>query len=80
MQTMMAFPGLVLMEFNITAAPAYVPEFMELRNGKLWPNDRPGLGITLDNSLLTLVETLTEGTPGTATNTYRRLDGSPTHW
>jgi L-alanine-DL-glutamate epimerase-like enolase superfamily enzyme len=80
MQTMMAFPGLVLMEFNITSAPDYVPEFVELRNGKLWPNDRPGLGITLENSLLTAVETLTEGSAGSAGNTYRRPDGSPTHW
>lgn len=80
MHTMMAFPGQVLMEFNITQAPNYVPEFMELRNGKLWPNDRPGLGITLDESLLTLVETFTEGGPGPAGNTYRRLDGSPSHW
>lgn len=80
LHTMMAFPGQVLMEFNITSAPNYVPEFMELRNGKLWPNERPGLGITLDESLLTLVETFTEGGPGPAGNTYRRLDGSPTHW
>ena len=47
MQTMMAFPGQVLMEYNQGERPVpYLPEFLECRNGKVWPNDRPGLGVT----------------------------------
>ena len=78
MQTMMAFPGQVLMEYNQGERPVpYLPEFLECRNGKVWPNDRPGLGLTVDERQLTLVETVTEGAPGA---TQRRLDGSLTHW
>ena len=43
MHTMMAFPGQVLMEYNQGERPVpYMPEFLECRNGKVWPNDRPG--------------------------------------
>jgi galactonate dehydratase len=45
MHTMMAFPGQVLMEYNQGERPVpYMPEFLECRNGKVWPNERPGLG------------------------------------
>jgi L-alanine-DL-glutamate epimerase-like enolase superfamily enzyme len=78
MHTMMAFPGQVLMEYNQGERPVpYMPEFLECRNGKVWPNDRPGLGISVDEKQLTLVETMTESAPG---STQRRLDGSLTHW
>ena len=55
----------------------YLPEFLECRNGKVWPNDRPGLGVTVDERQLVFVEAVTEGAPGA---TQRRLDGSLTHW
>jgi L-alanine-DL-glutamate epimerase-like enolase superfamily enzyme len=78
MHTMMAFPGQVLMEFNLhDRRVAYAPELVEFRNGKVWPNDRPGLGVTIDESQLTFVEEMTQGAPGP---TYLRPDGSPTHW
>jgi L-alanine-DL-glutamate epimerase-like enolase superfamily enzyme len=78
MHTMMAFPGQVLMEFNQHERPVpYMPEFLECRNGKVWPNDRPGLGISVDETQLTFIEEMTEGAQGP---TYRRPDGSPTHW
>jgi L-alanine-DL-glutamate epimerase-like enolase superfamily enzyme len=78
MQTMMAFPGQVLMEYNLGERPVpYLPEFLECRNGKVWPNDRPGLGVTVDERQLVFVEAVTEGAPGA---TQRRLDGSLTHW
>jgi len=78
MHTMMAFPGQVLMEFNQHDRPVpYLPEFLDFRNGKVWPNDRPGLGVTIDEKQLTPIETLTEGASGP---TYLRPDGSPTHW
>jgi L-alanine-DL-glutamate epimerase-like enolase superfamily enzyme len=78
MHTMMAFPGQVLMEYNQGERPVpYLSEFLECRNGKVWPNDRSGLGLTVDERQLVLVETVTEGAPGA---TQRRLDGSLTHW
>jgi galactonate dehydratase len=54
-----------------------MPEVLECRNGKVWPNDRPGLGVSVDEKQLTLVETMTEGAQGI---THRRPDGSLTHW
>jgi L-alanine-DL-glutamate epimerase-like enolase superfamily enzyme len=78
MHTMMAFPGQVLMEYNQGERPVpYMPEFLECRNGKVWPNDRPGLGVSLDEKQLSFVEAMTEGAPGI---THRRPDGSLTHW
>ena len=78
MHTMMAFPGQVLLEYNQGERPVpYMPEFLECRNGKVWPNDRPGLGVSVDEKQLTLVETMTEGAQGI---THRRPDGSLTHW
>jgi galactonate dehydratase len=78
LQTMMAFPGQVLMEFNQGERPVpYLSEFLECRNGKVWPNDRPGLGVTVDLAQLKPIEEITTGAPGV---TYRRPDGSLTHW
>jgi L-alanine-DL-glutamate epimerase-like enolase superfamily enzyme len=78
MQTMLAIPGQVLMEYNQGDRPVpYMPEFLECRNGKVWPNDRPGLGVSVDERQLTLIETMTEGAQGV---TQRRPDGSLTHW
>jgi galactonate dehydratase len=78
MHVLTAFPGQVLMEYNRGTQPLpYLPEYLELRNGKVWPNDRPGLGVTVDEKALTLVEEMTQGFPGV---THRRPDGSLTHW
>jgi len=78
LHTMMAFPGQVLMEYNYGERPPdYLPEFLECRNGKVWPNDRPGLGVTVDEKQLTFVEEFTTAAPGP---TYRRPDGSLSHW
>jgi hypothetical protein len=41
------------------------------------PNDRPGLGVTVDERQLAFVEAVTEGTPGAS---QKRLDGSLTQW
>ena len=78
MHTMMAFPGQVLMEYNQGDRPVpYLTEFLECRNGKVWPNERPGLGVSVDEKALTFVEAMTEAAPGP---TQRRPDGSLTHW
>jgi L-alanine-DL-glutamate epimerase-like enolase superfamily enzyme len=78
MHTMMAFPGQVLMEYNQGDRPVpYMPEFLDCKNGKVWPNDRPGLGVSVDEKQLTFIEAMTEGVPGI---THRRPDGSLTHW
>jgi len=78
MHTMMAFPGQVLMEYNQGDRPVpYLTEFLDCKNGKVWPNDRPGLGVSVDEKALTFVEAMTEAGPGP---THRRPDGSLSHW
>jgi hypothetical protein len=55
----------------------YLPEFLECRSSKVGPNDRPGLGVTVDERPLAFVEAVTEGAPGAS---QKRLDGSLTQW
>ena len=43
------FSGPVLVEIGCnTRLPDYLPEGLDFREGKCWPNDRPGLGVTLE--------------------------------
>jgi galactonate dehydratase len=72
------FPGPVLMEYNYGGRPIdYLPECLDFKNGKAYPNQRPGLGVTVDLKQVTLIGEVTE--PGRK-NVYRRPDGSLTHW
>jgi galactonate dehydratase len=72
------FSGPVLFEYNYGTQPIdYLPEFLDFRRGKLYPNDRPGLGVTVEPKLLTAIG---EVTAGADRPLYKRPDGSPTHW
>jgi galactonate dehydratase len=55
----------------------HLPQFCDFKNGKLWPNDRPGLGVTVDMNQLKLVS---EVTTNGLSRIYYRPDGSLTHW
>ncbi len=57
---------------------AHLPESYDFRQGKLWPNDRPGLGVTLDTKPLKLVGEWTERFMPIPMN--RRPDGTFTNW
>jgi galactonate dehydratase len=52
-----AFSGPVLMELAGTYKLdiPYLPRHFDFKDGKLWPNDRPGLGVEFDASRLPLV-------------------------
>ncbi len=75
-----AFPGPVMMEMLGTgdARYAHLPESFDFRNGKMWPNRRPGLGVTLDTKPLRLVAEITERSRPIPM--LRRPDGSYTNW
>lgn len=47
--------GKIINEMNRTAVPDYVVEGFDLRDGKLWPVERPGIGVAVDESKLNLV-------------------------
>ena len=74
------FSGPVLMEMTGEGHRdlPHLPECYDFRNGKLWPNRRPGLGVTLDTKPLQLVAEITERK---RTNPmFQRPDGSITNW
>ena len=56
----------------------HLPQNFDFRDGKLWPNERPGLGVTVDLSKLTLVGDYTE--KYTPIQLNHRPDGSFTNW
>ena len=74
------FPGPVLMEMlgDGSSKAAHLPECYDFRNGKLWPNRRPGLGVTLDAKPLQLVLEITERSRPIPM--LHRPDGSITNW
>lgn len=75
-----AFPGPVLMEMtgNGIKQIDHLPRCYDFKDGKLWPNDRPGLGVEVDTAELKLIEEITEKQEGAPLN--RRPDGSITNW
>ena len=74
------FSGPVLMEYNYQGRTLpHLPVCLDFKDGKLYPNDRPGLGVELDMKQLKLVTEVTEPVTARA-QTYFRPDGSITNW
>ena len=72
------YPGPVIMEYNYGGRPIpHLPECLDFKNGKALPNQRPGLGVTVDLKQLTQIGEVTQ--PGRK-NVFVRPDGSLTHW
>jgi len=75
-----SFPGPALMEMT-GAGPRdvpYFPQHFDFKNGKLWPNRRPGIGVEFDPSRVKLVAEITE--PSQPVRVFHRPDGSITNW
>jgi galactonate dehydratase len=74
------FSGPLLMEYNYGANKlAHLPQVFDFKDGKLWPNERAGLGVELDLKGLTqLLEVTTYNTE--RAQYYTRPDGSLTNW
>ena len=56
----------------------YLPKGYDFRDGKMWPNDRPGLGVEVDVSTLTKIGEYATYRAGMLLNV--RPDGSFTNW
>jgi galactonate dehydratase len=77
--TLGVFSGPVLMEYNFEGRTnRQVPVCLDFKQGKLYPNDRPGLGVELDMKQLKLIAEITE--PIRNRRLYCRPDGSITNW
>ena len=75
-----SFAGPVMMEI-LGSGPSqqpHLPLCLDFRRGKLWPNDRPGLGVEFDATKAELVLEVTE--PVRPIPMLRRPDGSFTNW
>jgi L-alanine-DL-glutamate epimerase-like enolase superfamily enzyme len=76
------FSGPVLMEMTGAAMAnpheSYLPECYDFRNGKLYPNNRPGLGVRFDPSRINMFWEVTQHSQ--PITTFRRPDGSLTNW
>lgn len=73
------FSGPVLVEIGQNRTlPDHISEGLDFRRGKLWPNGRPGLGVTLNMARLTPVTTISD--PGPPRPIYFRPDGSQSSW
>jgi L-alanine-DL-glutamate epimerase-like enolase superfamily enzyme len=75
-----ASAGVALMEMLGDCIRTYphLPDMYDFREGKMWPKDRPGLGITLNYDALTLIDEYVEYRAGMLMN--ERTDGSFTNW
>lgn len=76
-----SFSGPVMMEiagvYKVDSID-YLPKSFDFKNGKIWPNERPGLGVEFDASKLKLTAEFTKrNQPITR---FRRPDGSITNW
>jgi galactonate dehydratase len=72
------YSGPVLFEYNYGERPIdYLPECLTFKQGKLYTNDRPGLGVTVD---FKQVKMIGEVTAPIHRQIYKRPDGSLTHW
>ena len=78
--TLGTYSGPVLMEYNYQGKTlAHLPQCLDFKAGKLYPNERPGLGVELDYKHLTQIMEVTEPNNYRA-QTYFRPDGSITNW
>jgi len=74
------FSGPVLMEMRGEGPleARYLKQSFDFRGGKLFPNQRPGLGVDFDPTGLNLLAEVTQG--ATPLPLFRRPDGSLTNW
>jgi L-alanine-DL-glutamate epimerase-like enolase superfamily enzyme len=74
------YSGPVLMEYNYQGRTLpHLPVCLDFKEGKLYPNERPGLGVELNMKALTQVTEITQPVTARA-QTYFRPDGSITNW
>ncbi len=76
--SVLPFPGVVVNEVLRPELPPYLSEGYVLRDGKMHPSDRPGLGVVLDTNRLNQIAEFTERAPASLYQgeSLHRPDGS----
>jgi len=78
--TLSTFSGPVVMEYNHQGRELpHLPVCLDFKEGKLYPNERPGLGVEVDFKQLTQIAEFTEPDFQRG-QLYYRPDGSITNW
>ncbi|MCU1326771.1 MAG: Mandelate racemase/muconate lactonizing enzyme N-terminal domain protein [Bryobacterales bacterium] len=74
------YSGPLLLEYNYQGRTLpHLPACLDFKDGKLYPNERPGLGVEFDSSKCTQILEVTKFDT-TRVQTYFRPDGSITNW
>src|SRR6185369_3992429 len=74
------YSGPVLMEYNYGGRTIpHMPVGLDFKEGKIYPNERPGLGVEIDFKALTQIAEYNQANNARA-QTYFRPDGSITNW
>jgi galactonate dehydratase len=71
-------PCLMEMAVGLNRNYPYLPKSYDFHDGKMWPNDRPGLGVEFDPSQVKMFWEVTRAAQRTPV--YHRPDGSLTNW
>ena len=78
--TLCTFSGPVVMEYNYQGRTIpHLPVCLDFKDGKLYPNERPGLGVEVDFNQLTQIAEFTQPDFQRG-QLYYRPDGSITNW
>ena len=67
------FSGPVINEILTNTLPPYLKEGYDFKDGRIYPNDRPGLGVVFDSGKVNLIDEITQ--PRDVSG-YLRPDGS----
>jgi galactonate dehydratase len=68
-----AYSGLVMNEVLTSSLPPYLKEGYDFKDGRIYPNDRPGLGVEFNTGKINLIDEITQ--PRDVSG-YSRPDGS----
>ena len=71
-------PALMEMTGDGSREIPYLPQGFDFKQGKMYPNERPGLGVTVDTSRLKMLTEVTRHDD--PIKLFRRPDGSFTNW
>lgn len=78
--TLGTYSGPVIMEYNFQGRTLpHLPVCLDFKNGKLFANDRPGIGVELDMKQLKQITEINQYVTARA-QTFFRPDGSITNW